>query len=423
MSCRDVAIGPVVTAGSGRPTGSSPGFTLIEMLVVIATVGLLMALLLPVLAAAREKARRTSCINNLHELGKAFAMYTDDYTGYFPGSLTWSAAASEDLHPWYTARTPKGIQSIPSALGRGGGMSDFRCMGQGAFLQGVLPPTDPDNLPASGDLRVVPLGMGLMATAGYVNEGRVFYCPSARGEGGPRWYFGPYEADPHGPNSTQADWKTAMGGFEGRRFPFADWPKWQWDVPEDHVADLHGKPDSVDYMVYSQYAYRNQKIGGPPAIIRGRSSYTPLGRWQHMPIPYTKPVAYSDVNCPPFKTDRLLGGRGLVADSFAKPEHTADPGFGEYAHKDGYNVLYGDFHVKWYGDPQKRIIYWDVDSYTAPGDDAAAKGLWATHPYDANLTWIRDDPDSPRQYGLPLVWHIIDESAGIDVGAPYDLSP
>ncbi len=55
------------------------GFTLIELLVVIAIIAILAAILFPVFARAREKARQTSCLSNLKELGLAALMYAQDY--------------------------------------------------------------------------------------------------------------------------------------------------------------------------------------------------------------------------------------------------------------------------------------------------------------------------------------------------------
>ena len=60
------------------------GFTLIELLVVIAIIAILAAILFPVFAKAREKARQVSCASNLRQMSNAFAMYTQDFDEKFP---------------------------------------------------------------------------------------------------------------------------------------------------------------------------------------------------------------------------------------------------------------------------------------------------------------------------------------------------
>ena len=73
------------------------GFTLIELLVVIAIIAILAAILFPVFARAREKARQTSCLSNLKQLGLGMLMYVQDYDERFPSGPYSAGGAAGPL--------------------------------------------------------------------------------------------------------------------------------------------------------------------------------------------------------------------------------------------------------------------------------------------------------------------------------------
>jgi prepilin-type N-terminal cleavage/methylation domain-containing protein/prepilin-type processing-associated H-X9-DG protein len=90
--------------------GRNRGFTLIELLVVIAIIAILAAILFPVFAQAREKARAISCLSNTKELGLAVLMYSQDYDETFVSGLqnNWW----EDNWYWLTQPYIKNIQIL-----------------------------------------------------------------------------------------------------------------------------------------------------------------------------------------------------------------------------------------------------------------------------------------------------------------------
>src|ERR1051325_6362570 len=70
-----------------------PAFTLIELLVVIAIIAILAAILFPVFAQARGKARQAACLSNTKQLALGTSMYVQDYDELYPPSLIFNAGS------------------------------------------------------------------------------------------------------------------------------------------------------------------------------------------------------------------------------------------------------------------------------------------------------------------------------------------
>ena len=376
-------------------------FTLIELLVVIAIIGILAALLLPALAAAREKARRSACANNLLQIGIAFQSYCGDYNGYVPSGLVWGGETGLT----HGVDTPQ-IYEFRSYSIKGGGVmgptwgtvSEQRKPSMNiwrpfANFYGHKPGTANNDADwTAGQLNTSPLNIGLLIMAGYMPSCTPLNCPT-RGSDNMR-NFG------MNPEAT------------AEALLFGDWQL-------ARLYPLPGGQPGQDMMNYRRRGMHYLYRCAPQFVFRGGTP--PAGYWQEpQPVHYTRPRVSGEANCPPFKTLRLLAGRALLSDRWDKAPKllTSDPGWGKNAHKDGYNVLYGDHHVQWFGDPQGRLMYWEQPRKKS----IMSANLASSTAYDPNLS-ESSDPDAyyDNRHQAVLAWHLLDENAGIDVGAPADL--
>jgi len=107
------------------------GFTLVELLVVIAIIAILAAIIFPVFARAREKARQATCASNLKQIGHAMLMYADDYDDMMPishqvadetadfagpnGVYNWIACVHPYTKSWKIFSCPSAAPPLPCA--------------------------------------------------------------------------------------------------------------------------------------------------------------------------------------------------------------------------------------------------------------------------------------------------------------------
>src|SRR3982751_752621 len=82
------------------------GFTLIELLVVVGIIAVLVALLLPAMAAARERARRTACLNNVRQLATATVLYLNENQQTLPEAASINAPLESPLCPRTSTLAP-----------------------------------------------------------------------------------------------------------------------------------------------------------------------------------------------------------------------------------------------------------------------------------------------------------------------------
>ena len=286
--------------------------------------------------------------------------------------------------------------------------------------------------PVKGELNLAPQGLGFLVVGNYIADSRVFYCPSVGGSMPvpPNKYCPQYDpASWIGAAKSIGDLQRGAGGFDAKSILYGD-----WKAP--YLPHWHTSRDACR-AILCDYAYRNTPVSVPGyARPWGWDHAYSADKWPKQIVGGTKPGVPTFIACPPFKTQKLLGGRAIVADSFGRGHpgltslrHDVPVGDGFYAHREGYNVLYGDWHVKWYGDPQE-VLMWSLVNY----DDTVANGLmgwfWGSQSLSTAQSglgwWWWGDVGVPFVYAGSYdfhhfrgsgthAWHMLDNNAGIDL--------
>jgi len=390
-------------------------FTLIELLVVVAIIAILAAMLLPALAAAREKARRTACKAHLDQLGKGMAQYLGEYGDYFP---SWPGMGAKDpaLTPSLCQMDERGLvsdprvqQTIQSLTGRENADSysywnhDTTCTAW-TYYRGIAlgcKPTGADW--SAGNLNSGPVNLGYLVFGNYVGDASVLYCPSATNM--PLCHEGSSASRKTSTNLTQLGEVRKLGGTDRNALAYGDWT-WVNSPITSAVPTFEVKG------ALGQYNYRNSASG------HYDSSTTSSTYWfnQLYTVPGTRPAVKAMRSGPDFCTSRRLGSRAFLSDTFEKGSRTGgryilDAGAGKYNHQVGYNVLYGDYHGAWYGDPQLKIRCWP-NQYCDMGS--------GRHKLSHQISLVYSTWASSRLSCGRAVWHWFDQEAGIDTNHPDD---
>lgn len=269
-------------------------FTLIEVLVVVAIIAILVAVLIPSLARAREQSSKTACLSNLKQQGIAFSAYSADHRTYLPCAGRFSYSLME-----------------------------------GKYYHGFSPPEAHDWARFNGGL-LYPKYVGKTA--------ELFYCPSNQTfnadntDNGIRIFQQRYVHPLH----TDPAYKNA------HTFTISPFASYAYAVP----AATGRSPHDAGSKMYPVSTVRTrQSCESNPGKCKD-TAY-----WQYLNDPAEPDPAF--LGSFPQASRGSHPVHALLSDMYFVDENVTREVRGY--HRSGFNVLYGDFHAKWVHDPGGKI--------------------------------------------------------------------
>jgi prepilin-type N-terminal cleavage/methylation domain-containing protein/prepilin-type processing-associated H-X9-DG protein len=245
------------------------GFTLIELLVVIAIIAILAAILFPVFAQAREKARQITCASNEMQMGTGILMYAEDYDeNYVPAYTADDDASGWAGNYWSTLIEPYIKSGSGTSNGAGGGVYDCPSNPTPALADNGTANGQPSGeYIVRGD--VFPIDAYLSGSPGVpVNT----YTPNSVTEAeipSPSSVIGFWEtgAEGNGAISASTSWGAGWFFYSDNNTPAADMDGTQWVSPTGEYYSLESNTENgdCDYAA-NNYTWNNTIVVGPNPV-------------------------------------------------------------------------------------------------------------------------------------------------------------